>query len=53
MYEPVPPRPAPVLTLDSQKIKAFESSELPRHALIIYRYHQSAGILTCDGIVTR
>lgn len=25
MSEPVPPRPAPVLTLDSQKIEAFES----------------------------
>ena len=25
MYEPIPPRPAPVLTLDSQKIEAFES----------------------------
>src|SRR5215213_3017127 len=24
MYEPVPPRPAPVLTLNSQKIEAFE-----------------------------
>jgi len=25
MYEPIPPRPAPALTLDSQKIEAFES----------------------------
>jgi hypothetical protein len=25
MYEPVPPRPAPVLTLDTQKLDAFES----------------------------
>ena len=24
MYEPVPPRPVPVLTLNSQKIDAFE-----------------------------
>lgn len=24
MYEPIPPRPAPVLTLDTQKIQAFE-----------------------------
>ena len=24
MYEPIPPRPAPVLTLNSQKIEAFE-----------------------------
>lgn len=25
MHEPTPPRPAPVFTLDSQKIEAFES----------------------------
>ena len=25
MYEPIPPRPAPVLTLNNQKIEAFES----------------------------